>query len=221
MRAVNFLPRESRSGRGRVAGFSFDPLLAGAAAMTVVVAVMIGGGFVLGRSHASSQQQQLDAARAQLAAALARQTAANTGTPIVATPDVVSQIPTWKAAVGTALSTRVPYDLILAQFGRLVPARVTIASLTLGGASGAGAAGAGGELAIGGTAFANNDVAQLLARLALMPEVTGAQLTSSVTDRKTGVVTFAISAQLKGATTGFTTTGTGTPSTTTTPGSGA
>ena len=220
MRAVNFLPREGRSGQRRATGF--DPFLVGAVVLTVVVVAAIGGGFVLGRSHASSQQQQLDAARAQLASAVARQAAANPGTPIVATPAVLGQIPTWKAAVGTALSTRVPYDLILAQFGRLVPARVTVESLTLGGSTSrtAPAGGSGGELAIGGTAFGNDDVAQLLARLALMPQVTGAQLTSSVTDPTTHIVTYAISAQLKGATTGFSTTGTGTPSTTTA-GSGA
>ena len=222
MRAVNFLPRESRSGHGRTT--SVDPFVVVGAVLTVVVLLMVGGGFALGRSHASSQQQELDAARAQLAAAVARQAAANPGKPVVATPAVVGQIPTWKAAVATALSTRAPYDLVLAQLGRLVPPRVTVASLTLGAGatrSAAATAGSGGDLAIGGTAFNNKDVAQLLARLALIPQVTGAQLTSSVTDPKTRIVTFTISAQLKGATTGFTTTGTGTPSTTTTSGSGA
>src|SRR4051794_12255216 len=154
MRAVNFLPRESRSGRA----MRIDPLLAGAAALTLVVALMVGGGFVLGRSHASSQQRELEAARAQLAAAVAHQTVAKSGTPIVGTPAALDQIPTWKAAVGTVLSGRVAYDVILAQLGRLIPARITVASLSVGGTTGPGSGGVGGDLAIGGTAFDNNDV---------------------------------------------------------------
>lgn len=214
MRAVNLLPPEIGSGRAFAA--RFDPLIAAGIALTVVVAIVIGGAFVLGRTHASSQQEELALARAALANAVARQTAV-TGTPVVAVPAAVGQVPTWKAAVDTALSMRVPYDLILAQIGRIVPARITLKNLTVGAAtSSAAAAAAGGDLAIAGSAFNHDDVAQLLARLALIPQVTGATLTSSTADSTTGVVTFTIAAQLKGASTAFTTTGPGTTSTTTT-----
>jgi len=220
MRAVNLLPSESSTGRGNAK--RFDPLVVGGVVLTAVVAIAIGGAFVVGRSHATSAQHDLDAARAALARAIASQTT-HGGTSIVQTPAVTGQIPTWKTAVETALSTRVAYDAVLAQIGRLVPANVTLTSLTLGEATGAGAVGAaaGGALAIAGTAFDQNAVAQLLARLTLIPQVTGVTLTSSVADSKSCNVTFNIAAQLKGAPTAFTTSGNRTPSTMTTSGSGA
>ena len=108
---------------------------------------------------------------------------------------------------------------MLAQLGRIVPANVSLSSVSLGGTAGATTptAGSGGALDIAGSAFTQGGVAQLLSRLALIPQVTAVTLTSTAADAKTGVVSFLISAQLKGASTGFTTT---TTTTTTTSGSG-
>lgn len=205
MRAVNLLLQESRAGRTFAAG-RLDPFVAGGAALTAVVAIVIGGGFVIEHSHAASAQRQLDTARAQLAQVTAHRPA-RTGTPIVPTPAVAGQIAPWQTAVDTALSTRVAYDIVLAQLGRLVPTNVSLSTVTLGGTTETGAptAGSAGTLSIGGTAFTEDGVAQLLARLALIPEVTGVTLTSSSADPKTGIVTFLISAQMKGASAGFTT----------------
>ncbi len=205
MRAINLLLQESRAGQTFAAGL--DRLVAGGAALTAVVAIVVGGGFVIEHSHASSAQRQLDAARAQLAQVTAHRSA-HTGTPVVPTPAVVAQIAPWQTAVDTALSTRVAYDIVLAQLGRLIPANVTLSTVSLGGTTGTAAptAGSAGALSIGGTAFTEDGVAQLLARLALIPQATGVTLTSSSADPKTGIVTFLVSAQMKGASAGFTTT---------------
>ena len=203
MRAVNLLPHETQAGRGFAAGI--NPVVVGGAALTVVVAIALAGGFVLEHGHASSAERQLDTARAQLAQATARQST-HTGTPIVPTPTVAGQIASWKTAVDTALSTRVAYDVLLAQLGRIVPANVGLLSVSIGGTAGTpAAAGSAGLLSIEGTAFSQSGVAQLLARLALLRQVTGVTLTSTSVDAKTGAVSFVISAQLKGATAAFTT----------------
>ena len=66
MRAVNLLPRETRSSRS---ARSVDPLLVGGAVLTVVVAAAVGSGFFLVHSHAASEQSKLATARAQLVSA--------------------------------------------------------------------------------------------------------------------------------------------------------
>src|SRR5438067_778588 len=137
MRAVNLLPHQTQAGRGFAAGV--NPVVAGGAALTVVVAIALGGGFVLEHRNASSAERQLDAVRAQLAQATAKQST-HAGTTLVPTPAVVGQIASWKTAVDTALSSRVAYDVVQAQLGRIVPANVALLSVTLGGTAGTPAA---------------------------------------------------------------------------------
>ena len=57
-------------------------------------------------------------------------------------------------------------------------------------------AGSAGTLAVGGTAFSESGVVQLLSRLGLVPDLSSIALTSSTADPKTGVVTFSITAQV-------------------------
>lgn len=206
MRAVNLLPRESNTRRG---GRRVDPFVVGGATLTIVVAVALGGGFALEHSHASSEQRQLATARAELARLQGEATqGSGTKTPTLPTPTVTQQQLPWQAALTSALSTRVAWDDVLAQLARVVPANVTVTTVTLGAGTASGtttgtapAAGSAGTLALGGTAFNENGVAQLLARLGLVPDLASIALTSSTADPKTGVVTFAISAQVSPPTT--------------------
>ncbi len=209
MKAVNLLPRETRSSRS---GLRVDPLLAAGAALTAVVVAALLGGFVLVHSHAASAQKQLAAARTQLAALeAARQASAGT-TPTLPTPTVTQSAAPWQSALASALQTRVPWDAVLSQLARVIPANVTVSTVSLGGATiaagssstssssnssaAASSTSSPGSLQLGGTAFSENGVAQLLSRLALVPNLSQVALTSSSADPKNGHVTFEISAQV-------------------------
>jgi Tfp pilus assembly protein PilN len=206
VKAVNLLPRETRSSRR---GRSVDPLLVGGVALTVVVVAAVGAGFVLTHSRASSEQNKLAAARAELAVltAAARQPSGGT-TPTLPTPAVTQQLGPWQAALATALQTRIPLDGILSQLARVVPANVTVTTVNLGGATSGSSsstsgtppasapAGSTASLQLGGTAFSEDGVAQLLSRLALVPGLSNVVLASSTADPKTGRVTFQVSAQV-------------------------
>jgi Tfp pilus assembly protein PilN len=201
VRAVNLLPRESNTRRG---GRRVDPFVVGGATLTVVVAAALAGGFALEHSHASSDQRQLATARAELARLQGEATkGSGTKTPTLPTPTVTQQQLPWEAALTSALSSRVAWDDVLAQLARVVPANVTVTTVTLGASTAGSTAvpGSAGSLALGGTAFNENGVAQLLSRLGLVPDLGSIALTSSTADPKTGVVTFAISAQVSPPTT--------------------
>ncbi|MGH3008496.1 MAG: PilN domain-containing protein [Gaiellaceae bacterium] len=189
MKAVNLLPREANAGR------SFrgvDPVRAGGAALTIAVVAAVGGAFALAHSHAASAQRQLTTAKSELAQLQKEQTQGGTvATPILPTPSVTGQTPTWQAAVESALAGRVAWDGVLSQIGRVTPGNVTLTNVTLGG----GAAATPGSLSLAGTAFNEDGVAQLLARLQLVSSLSGVTLTSSNADPKSGVVSFVIGAQ--------------------------
>ncbi|HLX31145.1 MAG TPA: PilN domain-containing protein [Gaiellaceae bacterium] len=201
MRAVNLLPRDTRSRRG---GRRVDPLVAGGAALTVVVVAAVAGGFALAHGHATSEQQKLATARAELRQLQAQERRSSVTTkPVLPTPTVIAQEVPWQAAVTSALLTRVAWDDVLWQLAHVVPANLTLSTVTLGGsATGSTTSatpGAAGSLTVGGTAFSEQGVAQLLARLSLVPGVSGVTLTSSSADPKSGVVTFVVAASVTGA----------------------
>lgn len=214
MRAINLLPREIQD-RNSLRGV--DKLRVAAIVVTLVVFVGISGGFVLARSHAHSEQQQLKTAQAALALLQARQAAANRNVaPPLSSPSVASQELPWKSALSTALATRVAWDRTLAELARVVPADVTLSNVTLGGGTTSTlTSGSAGNLSISGQAYSEDGVAQLLSRLMLVPDLTQVALQNSSTDQHTHVVTFDIAAQIAGTTTPFTTTTT-TPGATTT-----
>jgi Tfp pilus assembly protein PilN len=195
MKAVNLLPRETRSSRS--SSLRFDPLAIGGMAITAVVVAAIGAGFALAHSHASSEQQRLSAARSELAQLKAEETQSGAvSTPILPTPAVTGQAGTWKSALDSALAGRLAWDDVLSQIGRVTPANVTFTNVTLGAAATTTATttASAGALTLSGTAFSQDAVAQLLARLQLVPGLAGVTLTSSTGDPKSGVVTFVIAA---------------------------
>jgi Tfp pilus assembly protein PilN len=200
MRAVNLLPSESFSRRTSLSGARrFDPVVAAGAAVTVAVLGALVGGYALEHSHASSAQGKLASARTELAR-LRAASHGSTGvpTPTLPTPAVVQQEQPWEAALTSALATRVAWDDVLAQLARVIPSNVTVTTVTLG-ATAAGTtppSGSVGSLQLGGSAFSENGVVQLLSRLALVPDLNNIALTSSTADPKSGVVTFTVTADV-------------------------
>lgn len=200
MRAVNLLPGESSGGN-----FSLDRLLIGAIALTVIVIAAVGGGYFLEKSHATTAQQQLAQARAELARAQA-QAAAHPATAKLQVPAVLSQEQPWHLALNTAISTRMPWDVFLAELEYVTPSRVVLTTLSVGSSGSNNSFGdtstfgdtSGAPtttLTIGGSAFNQHDLAVFMSTLARVPRVSDVSITSTGVD-DTGIVTFQISAHV-------------------------
>ncbi len=185
MRAVNLLPSEAR----RRARSAPNQVVLAAAAAGVIVVIVLGGGNLLESSSVASAQSALNAAKLQLA-----------GTPLPpATPHVTAPPPVVAAqmqprlqAVSSALSTRIAWDRILREFSLVLPSDIQLTQLQLTAA----VTGASG-LQLSGVTFSYGSVARLLARMALIPDLTGVTLgNTSVQDR---IVSFSVTATVKGA----------------------
>ena len=220
MRAVNLLPRQPQRVRKPV---RIDPLAVGAAGLVLAVAAAVGGGFVLERSHVRSEQQKLAAARAAVAKAQAELPKPGSTPQLLSRPAVLTQVQTWQLAIEGVVASRVPWDHTLAELARLVPAGVSLGSLSLDGA----AVGAPGSLSLSGKAASKLAVAQLMSRLTLLPELDQIQLGPVAADPAGGGVSFSMHAQVAGpaaaspATPASTSTSTTGTSTTTTTGGGS
>lgn len=205
MKAVNLLPREeaSRRGSGRL-----DPLVLGGTVLLAAVVAGSAGGFLLEHRHAGSEQQQLSAAKAQLAAAQARiqhEQQSSHARPVLSVPSVTSQEKPWRDAVASALSNRIAFDRVLEEFERVVPSDVTLTDLTMAApnpdataAATTGTTSPSGDFTLSGTTFSEDSVARLLSRLMLVPDLNSVALSSSTADPQSGIVTFEIQAQMKG-----------------------
>ncbi len=208
MKAVNLLPHDEAAGRsfGRL-----DPLVLGGVVLTVAVVAGTAGGFLLEHTHAGSEQQQLGSLQVRLAAAQAReqhrqQQIAHAKADIVPTPSVTSQEKPWRDAVASALSTRLAFDRVLQEFERVVPPDVTLTNMTMGAPNSSASSGTTGgstpglgQFSLAGTTYSEDGVARLLSRLMLVPDLSDVALQSSTADPKTGIVTFEVMAQVKGA----------------------
>jgi Tfp pilus assembly protein PilN len=186
MRAVNLLPGEgSRAARG-----PRPAALAGAVAGVVVVA-LVGGGNLVQSSRLASAQKALNAAKIQLSDTPLPPAAPKVTPP---PPAVAEQMQPRLQAVSSALSTRIAWDRILREFSLILPSDVQLSSLALT-VPAAGASTQGLELQ--GMTFSYDDVARLLSRMQLIPDLTDVTLgTTSVSEN---VVSFTVNAGVKGA----------------------
>lgn len=180
MRAVNLLPGEGTRARSAPPAAA----LAGAIAGVVVVAV-IGGGNLLQSSRVASAQKALNAARIQLAATPLPPAAPKVTPPPAA---VAEQMQPRLQAVSSALSTRIAWDRILREFSLVLPSNVQLSSLGLATPAG---------LTVQGVTFSYDDVARLLSRMQLIPDLTN--VTLGPMNSAKDVVTFSITAGVKGA----------------------
>lgn len=206
MRAVNLLPSDTHTRKRRLQGVDKWSVLA--ALTTVGVIVLVGGGFAVERARAASAQQQLEGMRSSLtrvAKAQAAAHAAQAKRPTLRIPDLPSIEQPWSDAVASALSTRFAWDGVLASLERVVPSNVTVTNITVAapGANAATSAAAtavgtatNGTFTIAGSSFSQDSVAELLARLGLLHDLSQVTLTTSTTDPQTHVVNFQIQAQV-------------------------
>lgn len=185
MRAVNLLPGEGT--RARTA--PQPAALAGAVAGVVVVA-LIGGGNLLQSSRIASAQKALNAAKIQLAATPLPPAAPKVTPPPAA---VAEEMQPRLDAVSSALSTRIAWDRILREFSLVLPSNVQLSSLALTTPTGTSTT---QGLTLQGVTFSYDDVAQLLSRMQLIPDL--ANVTLGPTSMSQNVVSFTVNAGVKG-----------------------
>jgi Tfp pilus assembly protein PilN len=140
----------------------------------------------------SSAQKTLNGAKLQLAATpLPPKTAAVTAPPAAVAQEMQPRL----AAVSNAISTRIAWDRVLREFSLVLPTGIQVQTLALTEPS-AVAANAQG-FTLNGLTFTYDDVARLLSRMALIPDLTNVTLNSSGVNQ--GVISFQITADVKGA----------------------
>ena len=146
MRAVNLLPPEESNGRS----VGFDRTVGVGIAVTVVVAAIVAGGFFLEKAQAATERQRLATAQTALVRAQSQQPSAGQPAPKhLETPVVLSQEEPWHVALDAALASRVSWDVLLKQLEYVVPSRITITNVTIGGTGTT----TSGSIAIGGSSF--------------------------------------------------------------------
>lgn len=191
MRAVNLLPCETTAKK-----FVLDrPTIVGVA-FTAVVVLALFGGFFLERAHAGTERQQQAAAQSALAQAQSRQTSTNSPPRRqLSSPVVLSQQEPWHVALDAALATRVSWDVLLRELEFVVPDRVTLTNVTVGGV-GATPGSSSGAITLGGSAYSAQDIALFLSTLERVPKLSQVTLVSSAIDNGSKVDTFQITAQM-------------------------
>jgi Tfp pilus assembly protein PilN len=194
MRAINLLPRETNSPK-----LGFEHTILVGMAFTLVVAVAVAGGFYIEKAQAATERQRLAVAQAALSQAQSQKPSANAPV-LLQVPAVLSQEQPWHVALHTALTSRVAWDVLLRQLEYVVPDKISLTSVTLGGA-GATPGAAGGTITLGGSAFSSADIATFLSTLARVPKLSQVTLLTSSTSKGKGkgtrsVTTFQITAQM-------------------------
>ena len=191
MRAVNLLPKDVETPKQ---GPSTVAVAVGATA--VLAAALLAIGRVSADSTVSDRQSELAAAQADLASLPA----------LPAQPSASSAIPQERAArvaaLSAALTTRVAWDRVLREVSLVLPEDVWLTQLNGQVPGAAGAAGQTGQgLHLTGYTYSQASVARLLARLQVIPDLSGVTLNSSTAAviGKRPVVQFDVGADLKGA----------------------
>jgi Tfp pilus assembly protein PilN len=209
MRAVNLLPKDANQ-RGKSIRAE-DPAVVVGSALGLVVLIALVAGFLNVHSKVNAEQKKLTAARIELGRLATQKRAEPTPykpvkqKPIVPIPAVTSEEQPRLAAISTALSTRIAWDRILREFSLVLPTDVTLTTLSLATPSPASAGATTGapagaqNLTINGTTYSHDAVARLLSRLMLIPDLTNVTLSNSTANTDSGLVTFNITAGVKGA----------------------
>ena len=195
MRAVNLLPRDDR--RQRSSTRRQNPVLIGGVAAFVAVTAILAAWFLTASGDVAGKQKRLDAAQAELAA---------TPVPPPTSPGS-SQLDQEKtsriAALSTALAGRVAWDRVFRELSLVLPDDVWLTTLSANApTSAASSSTSSAGFSITGRTYSHDGVARLLARLAVVPELSGVTLQHSTTATSpTGrkVVEFQINAFVKAA----------------------
>ncbi|MDQ2981504.1 MAG: PilN domain-containing protein [Actinomycetota bacterium] len=196
MRAVNLIPRDDRRRRRTTVTERNNPVLVGGVAGAVVVTAILAAWFLTASTGVADNQKRRDAAQAELAA---------TPVPPPTSPGA-SQLEQEKnariAALSSALAGRLAWDRVLRELSLVTPDDVWMTSLSAQAPTAATSGTSTAGLTINGRTYSHDGVGRFLARLALVPHLSGVQLQhSSMATSETGrkVVEFAISATVKAA----------------------
>jgi Tfp pilus assembly protein PilN len=175
MRAVNLLPRDDADAR-KTPPLPILVLCIGSALIAAVTATM----FLSASSGVAAKQRALQDAQAQYAAIPA---------PAAPSP-LVKQLPQQRQARVTALTTvlgqRVAWDRLLQEVSEIVPSDVWLVTLnalspSLAPPPAAGAAaGPSQGFQVTGCTYSQDSVARFLARLSVVPDLSGMTLAKSV-----------------------------------------
>jgi Tfp pilus assembly protein PilN len=188
VRAVNLLPKDDRRARSR----QTNPVVLGGVIAAVAATAILAAVFLTVSTGVADKQARLDAAQAELDA-----------TPVPPPADTsAATLEQEKSqrivALSTALGKRVAWDRVLRELSLVLPEDVWLSTLSAK-APVTGAAPAP-SFTITGRTYSHDGVARLLARLAVVPHLSGVQLQhSALTTSEIGrpVVEFAIQAIVK------------------------
>ncbi|MDX6480133.1 MAG: hypothetical protein QOG85_643 [Gaiellaceae bacterium] len=199
MRAVNLLPRETSTRT-----LDVNSELSAAIAFTAVILVAVLGGFFLERSHVTAEKQRL----ASIQATFDKETAeANAKHTQLQNPDVLSQEQLWHVALDSALSTRMRWDVLLAQLEYVTPDRIRLTNVTFGSPPAATSAPGSSvtsslvgqtvaTVQISGNAYTLQDIAVYLSTLSRVPKLSQVRLVTSTRTKGSDWGTFQLKAQV-------------------------
>jgi Tfp pilus assembly protein PilN len=180
VRAVNLLPQEP-IGRSR-AQIQQLPVVVGMA-LLLVVAILIGGMFLLSSAKARDKQTELDAVETEIAAvpppprqptAVEASLAGQENARVVALTSALSRRVAWDRVL-RELSLVLPDDIWLTSLAARSPASPASAAPTVAAAAGTAPTG----LTVTGYTYSHESVARLLSRLSVLPNLTNVQLQTS------------------------------------------
>jgi len=201
MRAVNLLPKDAERARRTAPN---PVLLVGVAGLAVVLAVL----FSMYLS-ASGKVQDKTNTRDGLRSDYAILTKANPPPKVLPVQQAAAPLESERiAAVGSALSYRVPWDNILGQIALVMPSGVKLTTLTATtpvsanpqySATAATGGSTGAKLDIAGWTYSPESASLLMTRLKILPPLTNVNLVSiTINSGQTPrTYTFSISAQIR------------------------
>ena len=193
MRAFDLLPKEQRRQESeRRPGL----VQIGIALVAVVVMAALGALFLMSSSSVNGKRRERDTLAAQLSALVAQ---AEKPSP-TAGPELEDERVARTNALATALSGRVAWDRLLRDVSLVLPSEVYLTALTAQSPTPASAPTAATtsttQFAISGTTGRQENVALLLSRLSILPELSGVKLVSALRGDQDDVV-FTINAVVR------------------------
>jgi Tfp pilus assembly protein PilN len=171
MQAVNLLPRDETK-----RGLKITPPIATGVVAGVLVVSVLTAGFLMESAKVTTQQNDLDAARAELALV---------PPPAPPEPGAAHDLPGEQtarvAALQSAINGRVAWDRILRELALVLPADVWLNHLAVTSPvlAATGATQSPTQFDISGNAFSHEGVARLLSRLNVLPDLTNVTLDHS------------------------------------------
>jgi Tfp pilus assembly protein PilN len=197
MRAVNLLPLDAYAPKQRL---PHAPVVL-AAAMPVLAGAVIYLGYSIEHTKVVDHQSSLGVVQSQIAAL------GPSPQLVSESAQVASERHARTAALSDVLSKQVPWDVILDQLSRVLPAGSWLSSLTaqsptpsgaVSASTSSSASGSPTAVTLLGYSYSQAGVAQVLARLALVPGLDNVTLTSTSTTAvgPKSVIQFNISASI-------------------------